>query len=114
MSKFVIKKRVSLEFLGDEYKESYLVLRGIPLSEFQEILDETEKIEDQPKKAVPFMLGVITERFIEGKFPNDAGELEAITKDDLSSFADADVVITVFQRLSGQANPKSEGQSSNT
>jgi hypothetical protein len=37
MSKLVIKKRVSLEFLGEDYKDAFIVFRSIPLAEYEQI-----------------------------------------------------------------------------
>lgn len=37
MPKIVIKKRVSLDFLGEEYKDSFLVFQSIPLPDFESI-----------------------------------------------------------------------------
>lgn len=35
-----IRKRVNFDFLGDEYKEAYLVFRSIPLADYEKIIDE--------------------------------------------------------------------------
>lgn len=43
MSKIVIKKRVSLAFLGDEYKEAELVFKSIPLSDYDKFIADTPK-----------------------------------------------------------------------
>lgn len=40
MSKIVIKKHVSLAFLGEEYKDAELVFRSIPLSEYDKLMDD--------------------------------------------------------------------------
>lgn len=37
MSKIIIRKRVGLGFLGDEYKEAYLTFRSIPLTDYEDI-----------------------------------------------------------------------------
>lgn len=36
--KIVIKKKVSLEFLGEEYKEAYFVFQTIPLPDYKEFM----------------------------------------------------------------------------
>lgn len=43
MSKIVIKKKVNLAFLGEEYKEAYLVFQAIPISDFEKVMDELPK-----------------------------------------------------------------------
>lgn len=40
MSKIIIKKRVSLAFLGEPYKDAELVFRSIPLSEYGKLMDD--------------------------------------------------------------------------
>lgn len=37
MTKIVIKKRINLDFLGDDYKDAYLVFKSIPLPDYEEI-----------------------------------------------------------------------------
>ena len=31
-----IKKKISLDFLGDDYKEGYLIFKSMPIKEFEE------------------------------------------------------------------------------
>lgn len=40
MSKIVIKKKVSLAFLGEEYKDAELVFRALPLLDYEKIQSE--------------------------------------------------------------------------
>lgn len=37
MSKLVIKKRISLDFLGEDYKDAFIIFRSIPLPDYEEI-----------------------------------------------------------------------------
>lgn len=43
MSKIVIKKRINLDFLGDDYKDAYLVFKSIPLPDYESIQDSLPK-----------------------------------------------------------------------
>lgn len=43
MSKIVIKKKVNLDFLGDDYKEAFIVFKSIPLKDYDKIMDELPK-----------------------------------------------------------------------
>lgn len=47
MSKIVIKKKVSLEFLGEEYKGAEIVFRAIPLSEYDTLMDDMPEASEQ-------------------------------------------------------------------
>ena len=105
--KIVIKKKVSLDFLGDDYKEAYINFNAFSIGDFEIILDQAEEIKEDGKKSIVFILKVLKERFIDGKFPNEKGELEDLTADDLVQF-DFEVVNKCFQILSGQnPDPKS-------
>lgn len=47
MAKIVIKKRVSLDFLGKEYKEAYFVFRAIPLPDYKEFMKKLPESDDE-------------------------------------------------------------------
>ena len=98
MSKIVIKKRIGLDFLGDEYKDSYLVFKSIPMREYKEFI-EAAKGKDEDK-AVDFISEKISELFIEGKF-FDGKELIDLDKEDLLDL-DIATTVQVFKILTGQ------------
>lgn len=108
MAKLVIKKRVSLDFLGDDYKDAYLTFKGIPVKDYSKILAEMPNEESGDNaKAIELMLKCLTDYFIEGKFPNDKGELESVSAEDVADSIDQATAITCFERLVG-GNPKVE------
>ena len=100
MARIEIKKRISLEFLGEEYKEGFVILTSIPLREYEKLLEETAKVEKDDKKSTAFLQKLIADRFVEGKFPKD-GELIEITKEDLPDFP-AEFFIEASLRLRGK------------
>lgn len=101
-----IKKRISLEFLGDDYKESYVVLRSLPLNKYEEYVAKTKQLEkeskEEPLKAVYFILDLLKEYFIEGKIFND-GKLEEFQPDNFGDL-DFSAVQEIFNKFSG-VNP---------
>lgn len=103
MSKFVIKKRVTLEFLGDEYKDGYLVFRSIPLKDYQSIVDATDKAADNEIESLNVIQNNLKNYYIEGEFPVE-GKLESLTVDDLDEILDKDVSMKCFQVLMGRAS----------
>lgn len=108
----VIKKRVSLEFLGEEYKEAYLVFKSIPLKDYEAVIDEMPKDENN-KEALKLIVKYLKKYFVSGKFPDDEGSLQDVTAEDVEEL-DADTAITCFQTLMGQRlDPKSQGQLTN-
>ena len=98
MSKIVIKKRISLDFLGDEHQDSYLTFKSIPMREYKEYI-EAAKGKDETK-AVDFISDKISELFIEGKF-FDGKELVVIEASDLVDL-DIATTIQIFKILTGQ------------
>lgn len=98
MGKVTIEKRISLEFLGDKYKDAYLIFTAIPISEYDEILGQ--KSEDTRLASVKRILKIISAHFISGEFPVN-GKLESITERDLSDF-DEGTLAHIFEVLTGQ------------
>lgn len=104
-----IKKKVSLEFLGEEYKEAYITFKSIPLKDYESIIDSMPK-EENNKEALQLIVKTLRDYFVGGKFPDDAGELKDIVKEDIDDL-DAESAIACFQTLMGQKiDPKPEGQ----
>lgn len=102
MSKLVIRKRVTLEFLGDEYKEAYLVFRSIPVSEYDGLLTKIKGVGEDNSKANDLILGILKSHYIEGKFPDDKGELEALDGKEELDGLDRDALLQCFGVLTGQ------------
>lgn len=101
MVKIVIKKRVGLEFLGDEYKDSYLIFRSLSIAEYEKLLDKMEGIGEDGKRSLAIVLDVLTTQYIEGKFLG-----EDVSKDDLKQF-DLETMTKCFQIFTGQqTDPK--------
>lgn len=96
MAKIVIKKTVNLGFLGEEYKDSYLTFKSIPIKDYDTIIEEVEKSADDNKKAMSYIRKIIPEYFLEGKFLQ-----EDVTKEDLDDF-DQETYLQIFQRITGQ------------
>ena len=97
-----INKKIGLEFLGEDYAESFVVLTAIPLKEYDEIGKQTEAIQkkENNKEAMEFMVNLIKDRFVSGSINQD-GEMVAITKDDLDEFP-GEFFLNAIQKLSGQ------------
>lgn len=104
----VIKKRVDLDFLGDDYKEAYFVFKSIPAIDFDDVTAELNKIEKSGSGQVRYLIDLLKKYFISGSFPGDDGTLAEVTSDDLEGL-DADTLIKCFQLFTGQEpDPKAE------
>lgn len=101
----VIKKTISLEFLGDEYKDGYVTFKSLSVGEVNNLIDQINPDEQDNKKAVGIMLKVLEDSFIKGEFV-DGEDRKVLTKDDLKDF-DMESVTKFFTVLTGQAgDPK--------
>jgi hypothetical protein len=110
MGKIVIKKRVSFDFLGDEYKECYADFQRIPVSDFDEIQKKMEAVEKDKGSSFNVVLDVLKKYFVSGKFLVE-DKLDSITAEDLDGL-DADSTLKCFQIMTGQElDPKGESPS---
>ncbi len=97
----LIKKTVKLDFLGEEYKDAYIVFKSVPVKDFEIIAKEQEEIGDDNSKALHFIIDNLKKYFISGKAPNESGELVDLVKDDVEDL-DQQSVIKCFELLTGQ------------
>jgi hypothetical protein len=103
----IIKKRVSLEFLGEDYKEAYLVFKSIPAVDFDGVMQQLKTIEGKEEGSLKFLLEILQRYFVSGEFPNE-GKLEPVVKEDLGQL-DATSIIECFKVFTGQElDPKVE------
>lgn len=92
----VIKKRVSLGFLGEEYKDSYLILKSISIGEYENLGDITVK-------------DAVIERVIGGEIKQD-NETIKIDKNNITELP-GEVFVEAFAAITGQLDPKVQGLS---
>lgn len=109
MSKIVIKKRVSLAFLGEEYAKAELVFRSIPIEDYEELIEKSTKADpDDAHASIGLTKDTLQKYFISGTFPNDAGELEQVTAEDILGL-DKMAAVRCFEALTGQnLDPKAD------
>lgn len=106
MTKFYIKHKVSLGFLGKEYKDAYLTFKTLPVSQYEDFFKKAENLTNL--EATKVAMEVVKERFIEGKFITEDNELVDVTADDLSSFLDEGTLNYCYLSILGQKpDPKS-------
>lgn len=101
MGNIKIKKRVTLEFLGDDYKEAYLDFFSIPLSEYNALLEQSEGLEEDTAKAYGLITETLKKQYAGGKFPDEGGKLVDVAADDLMDF-DLETAVHVYRVLTGQ------------
>ena len=104
----VIKKRVSLDFLGEDYKDAYLVFQSIPAGAFDELLPQLKNPKEGDDNSSKLLLDLLKKYFIKGEFPDDDGKLSTVESDDLTGL-DLTSLVKCFQLFTGQElDPKVE------
>lgn len=86
----VIKKKILLDFLGEEYAESYITVRSISVGEYDKLQGTVRD--------------VVIDRFVTGEVMQD-GKMVEITKETLLELP-ADVFIKAFESMTGTPDPK--------
>lgn len=99
----VIRKRVSLDFLGEEYKDAYLDFQSIPISDVDALTTGVVEAEKE-KRSGAFILETLQKYFLGGSFP----DMDKVTKEDLVGL-DQQSVIRAFAIFTGQdIDPKAQ------
>jgi predicted RNA-binding Zn ribbon-like protein len=93
MADIVIKRKIPLGFLGEEYKEDYLVFSAIPMNEYEKLMDVQS---EDSKQATKIILKTLQDKFVEGRFQGQKVETEDIGK------FDGTTVVKCFAVLTGQ------------
>lgn len=103
MSKLIIRKRVTLEFLGEQYKDAYLDFKSIPVGDYDKLIDEIKEAgEGDNKKANAVILKILKQYYLTGQFPNEEGTLEALDSADELDGLDKDSLLECFGKMTGQ------------
>jgi len=101
MSRIIIRKRVSLDFVGEDYKDCYIIFNTIPMKAYD---DYVEMAKNSGKNgSTKFIKDVLEKLFISGEFIDidNENKLFDIKKEELGDF-DMNVMITMFRVLTGQ------------
>lgn len=101
MGKIVIKRKVSLDFLGEYYKEAYINFKAVPVRDYADLINKLPKDEKNNVESIELMLGLLKDYFVDGKFPDEKGELVSLEADDVMDL-DQESAIKCFQALVGQ------------
>lgn len=102
MAEIIIKKKVTLEFLGEEYKDSYLTFKSIPIGEYEELIAKVDKVEED--KSMSEIMKILENYFVEGLFDG-----QKVNKEDVSQF-DGETILKCFETLTGQKTVEGERQ----
>lgn len=98
MAEIIIEKKVTLEFLGEKYKDSYLVFKSIAVRNFPKLvksLNDADKSGTEQAQ-IDAMLEVLESHFVSGLFDG-----QKVAKEDIGQF-DQPTITRAFEVLTGQ------------
>lgn len=93
MAKIVIKRRVSLDFLGDDYKDSYLEFSSMNIKEYSDYFADAKKLDEI--KSMTLIMDALKRHFLSGKFLD-----QDVVADDLEQF-DPQTLLKAFSNFTG-------------
>ena len=101
---FTFTKKVDLSEFGEEWKDSYVVVRRLTFGETKDLAGFDADSGDTAKN-VEFAVSLLQSHFVEGKAFNGT-ELVNLTADDVESLP-IDIVNKVIEAVVGTPSPKS-------
>jgi len=102
----MIRKRISLEFLGDDYKDSFLVFKAVPMDDYEAVVADAQKAQNA-KQSYDHIKRLVTSRFIEGEiYDFDTKKSVAVTTENMGKLLDQDCFLRAYQELTGVVSPK--------
>lgn len=105
MAKIVIKKRIDLDFLGEDYVGGYIDFKTLSVKDVEDLRPKIDAASDDDEKATQIFMGICKDNFIGGIFKDGVSE-QNIEVDNLDDFSPAHI-IKFIKILSGQeADPK--------
>lgn len=108
MVKIIIKKHIALDFLGEEYKDAYVVMESVPVSAYQTIQESIDSETNNIKK-INLIIDLLKKRFISGEFPDEVGKLQPVMAEDFigdDSGLDGESLVYIYDRIMGAPDPK--------
>lgn len=105
MSKFLLKKRFDLGFLGEEYKEkdTYLEFNAFTIKDIREQLPSLTRMDEtnpeEVEEGMGTMLKILKSKYIGGKAIGNDGKLVTVKKEDLDELP-VEVVVKAVTFLS--------------
>lgn len=104
MAKFAVKRKILLDFLGDDWKENncYIEFTSFTIRDLQEKFPQISSSADDPKSVANGMtktIDLLKEHFVSGKGMGLKNEVVDIDKEDMIDLP-AEVINKIFSFLS--------------
>lgn len=98
----VVKKRVSLDLLGEDYKDSFIILRSVPVKEYESLLGKIAKA--KPGDSLKLITDEIVDRFVSGKIAQEGGMVD-LKAEELRELP-GEVFLEAWDLITGKPSPK--------
>lgn len=112
MANFLVRRRLSLGFLGVEWKECYLSFNSLSYGELYKVSSlKTDPTDPKSVKvSMDQTLALLQEKFIDGKGLSTDGKIIDITKDDLVNLPVEVINKAVLFLVGEEVSPNSLGR----
>lgn len=81
MTVFILRKKIELSDLGDDWKDCYITLRDLTVEELQKMMPKVAAAEDGSEEQINAIKELIGKCFIEGKGFDGQGVVEIKSED---------------------------------
>lgn len=102
MSKFKLKKKVDLSYLGDDWKDCYITFQSPSYKDIKSIAQVD--VDNNPEEATEKSMDIMKDLFIEGLANTDKGK-ETIKKEDIGDLP-LEILTTLIESIAGKTDPK--------
>lgn len=103
-------RRVSLAFMGEEWKDAYVDLRYLTWADTKNIRERASQAEQSDDAIIGQMIETVSGFIAGGKVLNPDGELIDLASEMVVSF-DLDAIQVLYQRLMGVPDPNASSPS---
>lgn len=105
-------RRVSLAFMGEEWKDTYALFRYLTWEDTKQIREEAKKLSgaESDDVYIDATINTVKQYLADGKVLNASDELVDLTADLVDGF-DLDAIQVLYQRLMGVPDPNASSPS---
>lgn len=83
MPKFIATRHFSLTFLGEEWKDCFIIFRSLSVNEARELMKQKLTGKD-PAEIITVSLNLLKTHFIKGTAVGEGNQIVKLTKEDLA------------------------------
>lgn len=103
MSKYVVERQFSLDFLGKGWEKAHIVFKALTVKEMREVVSK-KLTSKEPAEILDTTTKMVQDSFIRGMAPGEKGELQKLTKEDIEELP-SQVIEKAIVFLVGELEP---------